>query len=124
MWLGRIACLSAAVVLAGCVQSGGTLYSRLQHEDPTVRSRAAIQAGQMRDNRAIGYLIDRLTDAEPAVRMFANISLKKITGESMGFNVYDSKQDQAAAVERWRQWSAKHGKSAGTTSLPGEKTER
>ena len=101
-------CVSA---LGGCGPGAeGTLYERLQDENPTVRAQAAVQAGTQRDRAAIPYLIDRLTDREPAVRMFAILALEKITGERRGYRPVGPDAQQVEAARRWRQWwQGEHG---------------
>ena len=91
-------------VWAGCDSPGLTLYQQLQDENPQVRFRAVKQAGQRKDQKAVPYLVDRLTDPERSVRFFAIIALEKITNQTMGYSHYAPAADRAEAVERWRQW--------------------
>jgi len=91
-------------MLPGCSPPGGTLYERLQDENPTVRVRAVIQAGQAKDPKAVPYLIDRLSDSERDVQFFAFLALEKITGRTTEHRYYDSPQERAAAERQWRQW--------------------
>jgi len=96
--------VATAVMLPGCSPPGETLYERLQDENPTVRVRAVIQAGQAKDPKAVPYLIDRLSDSERDVQFYAFLSLEKITGHTTDHRYYDSPQDRAAAEQQWRQW--------------------
>jgi hypothetical protein len=65
---------------------------------------AVVEVGQKKDPKALPFLVDRLTDSEPEVRMFAIVSLHKITGQTLGYRHYDPATVRAAAVGRWRSW--------------------
>ena len=111
---------SVSAVFAGCIAStptAGSVYSRLQSEDPAVRIQAAVQAGQDYDKKAIPLLVACLDDNESDVRMFAGMSLKRIVGDKiyaeMGWKFYLSHPERDAAVARWREWVAKNCGSGG-----------
>jgi hypothetical protein len=97
---------------AGCAPAvgGKSLYQRLQDEDPKVRAEAAVDAGDAGDRGALSYLVDRLSDVEPDVRLMAAVALRKIAGDTvfdeMGWHLYDPYALRAKAQERWRQWLA------------------
>jgi HEAT repeat protein len=93
-----------ALWLAGCGPRGAALYARLQDEDPVVRARAAIRAGQVKDPKAVPFLVDRLDDEDEVVRFCAILSLERITGKTMGYEYYGPRHDRTEAVERWRRW--------------------
>ncbi len=105
--------------MVGCVAETlqtGTLYERLQNEDPAVRIQAAVQAGNEKDSQAVPLLVDRLSDTESEVQLFAGMALEKITGgklyDAMGWKFYDSPQKQSEAIGKWRGWvKKKYGKS-------------
>jgi len=88
----------------GCDGGRGSLYQKFQHEDPSVRISAIVQAERLGDAKAFPYLVDRLTDSEADVRFFAIVALKRITGRGMGYRYYDSPAKRAEAVMRWRNW--------------------
>ena len=104
--------------VSGCAAGGAALYEDLQAEDPSVRIKAAVRAGQIKDPGAVPYLVDRLTDSEVDVRLFAIVSLEKITGQRMGYHVYDPPAQQAEAVDRWRKWLATRRAAPEATSQP------
>jgi HEAT repeat protein len=107
----------------GCVPQDYELADKLQHHDPRVRTRAAARAGKARDERAVPYLVDRLTDPENEVRMVAIISLERITGETMGYYYYEPPDRRAEAVRRWRQWlQNRRGGRTSTRPVEGEQT--
>ncbi len=99
--------LPAAAFLAGCAPTapaGGALYARLQSDSPFTRARAVVQAAEARDDGAIPYLVDRLTDSERSVRLFAIRSLQKLTGRTFGYRHYDPPDKRQKAVGQWRHW--------------------
>ena len=104
--------------VSGCAAAGARLYKDLQAEDPAVRIQAVVRAGQIKDQGAVPYLVDRLTDSEVDVRLFAIVSLEKITGQRMGYHIYDPPAKRAEAVDRWRQWLATRHASQAATSQP------
>jgi hypothetical protein len=79
----------------------------LQSTNPSLRTRAAVKAGNEQDTRAIPLLIDHLEDSDLGVRMFAGMALRKITGKDMKWRFYESVQKRQDAVKRWRQWQEK-----------------
>jgi hypothetical protein len=82
---------------------------QFEHEDPTVRVQAIVRAGRQEDSRAYVYLIDALSDPQPAVRFYASIALEKMTGLTMDYRYYDPWPRRQDAVERWRRWLASRG---------------
>ena len=112
--------------MVGCVASTpqtGTLYERLQNEDPAVRIQAAVQAGNEKDSQAVPLLVDRLSDTESEVQLFAGMALEKITGgklyDAMGWKFYDSPHKQGEAIGKWREWVKKeYGKSGSQSIVP------
>ncbi len=115
----------AAGLLGGCVATTPEvtdIYKDLQSEDPAVRIQAAVKAGNTRDAKAIPLLVDRLTDTDSDVRMFASIALRKITGEEhydkMGWQFYDKPDQRDVGVRNWRNWlkNRTRDKAAETTS--------
>jgi len=100
LWISLSAC-----PLVGC---GGSrdISAGFQAEDPAARIAAIRRAGQDKLVSALPYLVDRLTDSEAEVRMFAIIALKEITGLTHDFRHYDPAALRQEAVERWRKWLA------------------
>lgn len=99
-------------LLGGC---GGPvdIADDFQNEDPKVRISAIKRAGQEKLESATPYLIDRLTDSEAEVRMFAILALQEITGLTHDYRYYDGADLRNQAVARWRKWFAdKRRKSA------------
>jgi hypothetical protein len=111
--------IGVTVVVAGCVAStptAGTIYQRLQSEDPAVRSEAIVEAGKTKNAKTVPLLIDRLSDTQPDIRMFAGVALRKITGKDFGWQSWDSRTDRDQAIRRWRQWAKKTASAVEPTS--------
>ncbi len=110
-------------LVSGCQPGTSDIYKSFEDEDPLVRALAARQAGALKDERAIPYLVDRLSDAEPEVRFFSIISLEKITGKKMGYNYYDPPEQRQKAVDRWRNWLKTQSIKMPSTKPAGSKDE-
>lgn len=102
----KLALAIAGMLLAasGCAAEPKNVIQRLQSEDPAERIGAAMDAANRNDAQAVPFLIDRLQDTDPDVRLFASMALERLTGQTMGWHFYESKEQRAPAVERWRAW--------------------
>lgn len=96
----------------GCGPPQAGLYTKLQAEDPAVRLEGVIEAGQSQDPQAVPYLVDRLTDSEQDVRLFAILALERITGQTLGYRHYAPLPERLEAVRRWREWLEKQAHPA------------
>ena len=96
----------AACFMVGCM-GRGDIAQDFQNEDPQVRIAAIRRAGRENRQTATPYLVDRLTDSEAEVRMFAISALKEITGLTHGYRHYDKPASRMLAVEKWRNWLVK-----------------
>lgn len=103
-----MAVLTGLVLVSGCKLNDTvttvSLVENLQDEDPALRIEAIHQAGETKNHKAVPFLIDRLSDSEQEVRMFAIISLEKITSRRMGYEYYAPVHQRTQAIERWRTW--------------------
>ncbi len=122
IWLAAAGLWLCAVCGCGPWRSGDDLYVALQDEDPAVRIEAGHRAGQVKDQAAVPYLVDRLTDSEKDVRFFAIIALQRITGETMGWRYYEPVAKRAEAVRRWREWLRRRGKRPTTARQTKDRT--
>jgi hypothetical protein len=93
-----IACFSV-----GCV-GRGDIARDFENEDPQVRIDAIRRAGSGKLRSATPYLIDRLSDSEAEVRMFAITALKEITGLTHGYRHFDNAETRMQSVAKWRKW--------------------
>lgn len=103
----RCACAVLATIpcllTVGCIEPlPASNRARIQHEEPSVRIKAIVEAGRERDDKAVPLIVDRLEDEDEGVRLYAIIALEKITGERFGYDYGDSMSERAGAVERWR----------------------
>ena len=110
---------------AGCsstaVPSTGVIELDLEHEDPRFRIHAAARAVAEDRTDLVPALVERLSDPDPAVRMFAGAALRKLTGKDFDFSPHGSAAEREAAVERWRAWlearaEADEGLAGGTSA--------
>lgn len=114
--------MAGLCLLGGCYPTGADLYTQLQDEDPSIRNQAIVRAGQLKDQKAIPFLVDRLTDSQEDCRLFAILSLERITGRTRGYKYYEPADKRAEAVRRWRQW-LETGRSDKTATSQPEVTE-
>jgi hypothetical protein len=106
---GWVLLCGAACGWSGCQPAdppGRTIYDYLQHEDPRVRATAIRMAMETRNSRAVPFLIDRLSDTEPQVRMFAGSALKTMTDQDFGWKPYEPPDQRRDAIRKWRHWWA------------------
>src|SRR5262249_19040992 len=61
-----------------------------------------IGASEHADRDQVPRLVNLLEDDDPAVRMYAILSLRRLTGQDFGYHYYDSDAERAVAVARWR----------------------
>ena len=94
--------------LVGCRPPAdqGTLSERIQAKAATVRLRACVEAGQTGNREAMPLLVDRLSDVDADVRMFAHLALKQISGKDFDWKPWDTEAARGHAVDRWRAWLA------------------
>jgi len=95
-----------------------SMAARFQDEDPKVRIEAIAEAARTRDDAALPFLVDRLTDIEPDVRFFAIGALKDLTGRTLGYKHYQPAKQRNEAVERWRRWLRKTRGDGGKPGAP------
>jgi hypothetical protein len=100
----RSTCLLATVAVwmtVGC----GKLSGRpdLQATNPLDRARGVVIASNSPSETALAQLIERLEDRDPAVRMYAILGLRRLTGQDLGYRYHASDAERAVAAERWRQ---------------------
>lgn len=109
-------CSLLAASSEGCAPPQEDLAARFQSADPQVRVAAVREAARTKDPAAVPYLIDRLSDSQVDIRLFAIMTLRDITGQTHGYEVYEPAPQRAAAIERWRKWLA--GQSGGKNPAP------
>lgn len=75
---------------------------RFASGNPLDRARATVEVSRARDLQAVHKLVELLDDPEPAVRMYAILSLRQLCGEDFGYRYYERAAMRGAAIERWR----------------------
>jgi len=66
------------------------------------------------DHDLVPYLIRRLADQRPDIRISASIALNRVTGEDLGFDPSGDEDNRRRAVMRWESWWTETGR----TKLP------
>ena len=85
---------------AGCNSAGER--KALSSPSPVERARATVTLAEQRDAASVHKLVDLLEDPDQAVRMYAIIALRRLTGEDYGYRYYAREAERRPAVERWR----------------------
>lgn len=91
---------SALLALCGC--GAQRERERLNSLNARDRALAAIRLADARDGESVHRLVPLLQDADSAVRMYAILSLERLTGETFGYRYFDAEVQRSAAVDRWR----------------------
>jgi hypothetical protein len=102
----KSAFLLAAVLaggVGGCFPSGREAPD-IKSPDPSLKIPAIKSAVQRKDMSAIGSLIKDLDSDDPAVRFFAIQGLRRLTGESFGYEYYADADERKPAVLQWQEW--------------------
>jgi hypothetical protein len=119
VWLG----LGALLAGGGCGSTSaprtGDLAQDLRHEDPRVRAQAAKGAVAAGRQDLLPLLVDNLADHDAAVRMFAAIALRKLTGQDFGYDPSDPAFEREKAIMAWRQWIDARGHGEGARGKDG-----
>jgi hypothetical protein len=93
-----------ALALLTTVGCGGAAGRRAQlgSDNPLDRAAAIVQVYEARDRNAVQKLVDLLEDSSSAVRLYAILALRGLTGEDFGYRYYDKEATRAVSVRRWR----------------------
>jgi hypothetical protein len=86
---------AATPMLLKALDTGATTWAR---------SGAAEVLGNIREEKAIDYLIRILGDPDRFVRDESSKALRKITGKNFGFDPFSSPQNREAAAKKWEEW--------------------
>jgi HEAT repeat protein len=104
--LASLAARSAPTVLflvglAAC-QSATSHREQLAFGTPVDQVRAAVWLAESGDAEAVHTLVGLLEDRDRTVRMYAILALRRLCGESYGYEYYASETQRQAAVMRWQ----------------------
>jgi len=72
--------------------------------DPQERTAAVLEAARSGDPDAIPSLIATLESTDPAQRMLAHRTLRRMTGLDFGYDHAAPTIDRRQAVDRWEEW--------------------
>ncbi len=114
------ACLAVVLWIPACAyypKLKPTWRENLTHRDPQIRLQAVVQVTEAGDPASVPDLLRRLDDDDDAVRYYAHIGVKRLTGQDLGFRPYAARAERAAAVRRWWTWYEQHS-AASTASAP------
>lgn len=120
----------ALALLVSCSSTteppSGDPHIDLTSADPRVRILGARAAAETSRDDLLEDLSQALSDADPAVRMFADIALRKMTSQDFDFKPHGTAVEREEARGKWVDWIAARKKSnekatdgAGTASDPG-----
>lgn len=79
------------------------------------------------DIQQVPYLVRRLTDERPDIRMSAFIALERITGRDFGYDPNSDEAERRRAVVRWENWWSDRTRTqepAGPSPAPGAPDSR
>lgn len=92
-------------LLASCSSTSepatGDLHADLRSADPRIRILATRAAAQDQRLDLLDALTTTLRDTDPAVRMFADIALRKLTGRDFEYKPYGTIAEREEAQARW-----------------------
>lgn len=98
---------AAIAVTCGCTPSA-TVPS-FDSPNPATKAYAIEDTVRTHDESAIPSLIEQLASDDPLIRMMAITSLKRLTGETLGYRHYDPPHVRNAAIARWVAWARENG---------------
>lgn len=96
---------SLSLVLALCAAAGcQQIPEGFDSPEPAARIGAAADAAGTNDTEAIPDLIMLLDSDDPASRLIAIVSLRRITGLTLGYDHAAPLEEREPAVVRWVEW--------------------
>ena len=100
----------SAVLLTGCGGRGvdESRISDIESDLPTFQISAMHKAAQAGNYDYLAEQIELLSSEDSAVRFYAIMSLKKLTGTDNGYNYMHDSARRYEAVKRWRKWLAEY----------------
>ena len=107
----RVAWSVIAAVMTVCSGVGCTAPEGPRRTDSrylTQKLPAVKGAVEQHDMRVAPQLVTDLDSDDPAVRFFAIGGLKRLTGETFGYQYYEDRDARRAPTMKWRQWLEAH----------------
>jgi len=99
-----IVVLVIGVAAGGCRAPGPD--KDVKNPDPAGKIPAYKAAVREKDHRAARQMVKDLRSDDPAVRLFAIVGLRRLTGETFGYQHFDDEANRRLALRRWEQWLA------------------
>lgn len=87
------------LLLGGC---GSTIRADFESPDPAARNAAIVDAAARNDRSAMPHLVRMLESDDPATRSLAISALERLTGQTHGYEAWDTPLRRDEAVARWR----------------------
>jgi len=84
---------------AGCGQPSMT--GGFDAPNPAAKMHATVQAARTGDRGAIVHIVELLDSDDPAVRLLAINALRRLTGETHGYEFDAPLDERDAAIRRW-----------------------
>ena len=98
-----LACgVMALAPFAGCGR--GRVNPVIASNDPSEKIPGIVRAVRRKDLPKARHMVKDLDSDDAAVRMFAIGGLRRLTGETFGYNYYDDEDAREPAVKQWQQW--------------------
>ncbi len=94
------------IVMGGSACSTPRPEKDVKNPDPSGKIPAYKQAVREKDRSATVQMVKDLDSDDPAVRLFAIVGLRRLTGETFGYQYFDDAHQRRPAVKRWTQWLA------------------
>jgi hypothetical protein len=88
----------------GCGACAVRARRDIHDPDPAAKIPAIVTSANEKDLSAIRQMVADLESDDPAVRFYAIGGLKRLTGETFGYQYFVDDEQRAAAVEKWKAW--------------------
>lgn len=93
------------LIMHGCGPPKAPLNERLTAVNANERIGAILEVARNERRDLIPELVVCLEDEDPAARMYAILTLEKLTGTRLGYAYSDSIAKRRAAVKRWQRYA-------------------
>ena len=101
---GVVACGGILLAAAGCGR--GRVNPVISSNDASEKIPGIVQAVKHKDLPKARHMVKGLSSDDPAVRMFSIGGLRRLTGETFGYNYYDDEEAREPSVKQWQEWLA------------------
>ena len=102
----QIVVVVLTVSLAGGACTTPRPEKDVANPDPSGKIPAYKHAVRTKDRGAAAQMVKDLHSTDTAVRMFALLGLRRLTGETFGYRYFDGEDERRAAAGRGEQWLA------------------